>query len=311
MKRLQRFARSLPAAFLPAALLLTLTPAAHASLSVFACEPEWASLVQELGGDQVEVLSATTAFQDPHHIQARPSLIARMRKADLLICSGAELEIGWLPMLLRQSGNDRVQPGQPGYFMAADQVETLDKPQRLDRADGDVHPGGNPHIQTDPHNIATVAAALLPVMQQLDPEQSAFYQQRADDFSQRWQAAMSRWEQMAAPLRGTGVVVHHRSWSYLERWLGLEEIAALEPKPGVPPGPGHLAAVMKQLQAKPARFVIRAAYQDGRAADWLSQHADIPVLVLPFTVGGNDQAQDLFSLFDNTLAQLLDGLKHE
>lgn len=296
-----------------AALLLpglALALPAQAKLAVFACEPEWAALAQEMGGDQVAVFSATTAAQDPHHIQARPSLIAQVRKADLVLCTGSELEVGWLPMLLRQAGNGKVQPGSGGYFEAAAHVETMDKPTRLDRGDGDVHPGGNPHIQTDPYNIATVANALLPVLQQLDPASAAVYGQRTADFLNRWQAATARWEKAAAPLRGTGIVVHHRSWSYLERWLGLNEIAALEPKPGVPPAPGHLSEVLTQLKTTPARFVIRAGYQDGRPASWLSQQAGIPVVVMPFTVGGNAQAGDLFALFDNTINTLLSGLNH-
>ncbi|WP_430461717.1 metal ABC transporter substrate-binding protein [Thalassolituus sp. LLYu03] len=296
-----------------AALLLpavAMAVPAQAKLAVFACEPEWAALAQEMGGDQVTVFSATTAAQDPHHIQARPSLIAQVRKADLVFCTGSELEVGWLPMLLRQAGNERVQPGKPGYFEAAAQVETMDKPTRLDRADGDVHPGGNPHIQTDPRNITTVANALLPVLKQLDPASASLYDQRAADFLSRWQTAISRWETAAAPLKGTGIVVHHRSWSYLERWLGLNEIAALEPKPGVPPAPGHLSEVLTQLKSTPAEFVVRADYQDARPANWLSQQAGIPVLALPFTVGGNKEAGDLFALFDNTINTLLSGLNH-
>src|SRR5207247_1363010 len=163
------------------------------ALEVFACEPEWGALATELGGDKADVFVATTARQDPHQIQARPALIARLRSADLVVCTGAELEIGWLPVLLRQAANGRIQPGSPGYFEAAQHVRLLEVPTRLDRAEGDIHPAGNPHIQADPRNIAAVAAALAPRMQQLDPANAGTIAARAQNFAARWNAAMQRW----------------------------------------------------------------------------------------------------------------------
>jgi len=278
---------------------------AQAALNVFACEPEWGALVTELGGDAVKVYSATTAFQDPHRIEARPSLIAQMRRADLTVCTGAELEIGWLPLLLRQSGNAAVQPGQPGYFEAAHQVPLLEKPAALDRAQGDVHAAGNPHIQTDPRNIARVAQALGARLAEVDPDHAAAYRARLADFNARWNAAMTRWQAQAAPLRGMSIVVQHKAFPYLENWLGLKQVAVLEPKPGVEPSVGHLAEVAARLKTTPARAVVRAAYQSPRPAEWLAEHAGIPVVVLPFTVGGSDRAKDLFGLFDDSLEQLL------
>lgn len=278
---------------------------AHAALNVFACEPEWGALASELGGDAVRVYNATTAFQDPHRIEARPSLIAQMRRADLAVCTGAELEIGWLPLLLRQSGNAAVQPGQPGYFEAARQVTLLEKPTVLDRSQGDVHAAGNPHIQTDPRNIARVAQALGARLAEIDAAHAATYRARLQDFNIRWNAAMARWQAQAAPLRGMGIVVQHQAFPYLEDWLGLKQVAVLEPKPGVDPSVGHLAEVAARLKTVPARAVLRTAYQNPRPSDWLADHAGIPVVVLPFTVGGSDRAKDLFGLFDDTLDQLL------
>lgn len=288
------------------ALLCVAWPAfAHAALNVFACEPEWGALVTELGGDAVRVYSATTAFQDPHRIEARPSLIAQMRRAELAVCTGAELEIGWLPILLRQSGNAAVQPGQRGYFEAAREVVMLEKPGVLDRAQGDVHAAGNPHIQTDPRNIARVAHALAARLAEIDPGHAVVYRTRLADFNTRWNAAMARWQAQAAPLQGMGIVVQHQAFPYLEKWLGLKQVAVLEPKPGVEPSVGHLAEVAARLKVTPARAVLRAAYQSPRPAEWLSEHAGIPVIVLPFSVGGSDRARDLFGLFDDTLDQLL------
>ncbi|AAZ98491.1 zinc/manganese transport system substrate-binding protein [Thiobacillus denitrificans ATCC 25259] len=287
------------------ALALWLPVAAYASLNVFACEPEWAALAREIGGDDVKVYAATTATQDPHRIEARPSLIAQMRRADLAVCTGAELEIGWLPVLLRESGNARVQPGRPGYFEAARLVPLLDKPRRLDRAEGDVHALGNPHIHTDPRNILRVAESLTARMAELDPTKAAAYRARGQAFGTRWQAAIARWEARAATLKSVPVAVQHKSFSYLLAWLGLREVAILEPKPGVDPSVAHLARVAAQLETTPARMVLRTAYQSPRPAAWLADRAGIPALALPYTVGGNAQAKDLFALFDDTLDQLL------
>jgi zinc/manganese transport system substrate-binding protein len=288
------------------ALLFTAMPGlVHAALNVFACEPEWGALATELGGESVKVYTATTAFQDPHHIEARPSLIAQMRRADLAVCTGAELEIGWLPMLLRQSGNAAIQPGKPGYFEAARQVAMLDKPVALDRSQGDVHAAGNPHIQTDPRNIARVAQALSARLIEIDPDHATLYRTRLADFNTRWNAAMTRWQIQAAPLKGMNIVVQHQAFPYLENWLGLKQVAVLEPKPGVEPTLSHLAEVAAQLKTAPAKAVLRTAYQSARPAEWLASHAGVSVVVLPFTVGGSDRAQDLFGLFDDSLAQLL------
>ena len=284
--------------------VMVFRPAA-AEVKVFACEPEWAALAQELGGDQVSVYSATTAFQDPHHIQARPSLIAKLRRADLLVCTGSQLEIGWLPVLLRQAGNEKVQPGQPGNLAATEYVDMLEKPASVDRSQGDVHPGGNPHIQADPRNMAKVAKAVADRLAQLDGAHAAQYAARYQDFDNRWQAALTRWATQAAPLRGVKIVVHHKSWIYLLNWLGMEEVEALEPKPGVPPSASHLAEVLARLRTQPAKMIIRGAYEDGRADEWLAERAHIPAVALPFTVGGTDAAKDLFGLYDDTLAILL------
>ena len=290
-------------------LFLLASQGANAALNVFACEPEWGALAQELGGDKVTVFNATNALQDVHHIEAKPSLVAQLRKADLLLCTGSELEIGWLPVLLRQSANDKLQAGKPGNFEATHYVRMLEIPTRLDRADGDVHPGGNPHIQTDPRNISKVAEALALRLAEVDAANATFYQGRYKDFAQRWQAAIKRWEAQAAPLKGVSIVVQHKGFPYLEDWLGLKEVATLEPKPGVEPSSTHLAAVLAQLQRQPAKMVIRAAYNSDRPSQWLSERAKIPAVALPFSVGGTDNAKDLFSLFDDTIARLLEANK--
>ena len=274
-------------------------------LSIFACEPEWGALARELAGEQARIYVATTALQDPHRIEARPSLIARARSADLVVCAGAELEAGWLPLVLSQSGNARIQAAQPGYFEAASAAELREKPATLDRAMGDVHAAGNPHLHLDPRNVAKVAAALSQRMAGIDPERRKDYEARLQDFSTRWQQAVRRWEAQAAPLKGMPVIVQHRNFSYLVAWLGMREVAALEPKPGLPPGTAHLAEVLERHKRDPAKAVLRAAYDDPRPSEWLTGRAGLRAVVLPYTVGGSPAAKDLFGLYEETIALLI------
>ena len=278
---------------------------ALAALNIFACEPEWGALAKELGGDKASIYVATTALQDPHRIEARPSLIARARTADLVVCTGAELEIGWMPLVQTQSGNSRIQAGQPGYFEATRQLTLIEIPQQLDRSLGDIHAAGNPHVHLDPSNIARVAAALAERMVQLDPGETVQYRARAKAFLERWRQASTRWEKEGAPLKGLPIVVHHKNMSYLVRWLGMREVGTLEPKPGLPPTATHMSELLASLARDPAKAVVRAAYNEPRAAEWLSERAKIPAVTLPFTVGGSERAKDLFDLFDDTLSRLL------
>jgi len=289
------------------ALLLCLSPAAHA-LNIFACEPEWGSLLHELSPDKITIDVATNALQDVHVIEAKPSLIAKVRRADLVVCSGADLEIGWLPQLIRQAGNSKVASGA-GYFMAADQITTLEKVALLDRAAGDVHPQGNPHFQLDPYRVLAIAKALDARLVQLDAANAAVYQQKLADFTARWQTAIKAWEAKAAPLKGRKVVVHHGSWIYLTQWLGIEQIGALEPKPGVPPTSAHLATLIDVTKSQHTLAIIRAAYQDPKPADWLAERTGVPAITLAYTVGGDAQAKDLFGLYDSTIDKLLGAIK--
>ncbi len=288
-------------------LLLFVSLPTSAELNVFACEPEWASLVRELAGDKAKVFSATTAQQDPHRIQARPSLIAKMRRADLVVCTGADLEMGWLPILLRRATNQKVQPGRPGYFEAAQHVTLLDKPARIDRAEGDIHAAGDPHIHLNPHNITHVAKALTNTLGIIDPKNAVYYQQSRDDFLGRWEQAIANWEQQAQPLSNVRVVTQHKSWTYLLNWLAMQEVARLEPKPGIPPSTAQLGEVLQSLQYQSANAILVANYQNPNPAKWLQQRSGVPIIKLPYTIGGMDGVNNLFDLFDVTLAQLKTG----
>ena len=306
---MKRLISSIRPAALSLSLMALLSQPATAALKVLACEPEWGALVQELAGGNASVSSATTALQDAHHIEARPSLIARARNADLVVCTGSELEVGWLPLLLRQSGNERIQPGKPGYLETSQLVPRLEIPKVLDRSLGDIHPAGNPHIHLDPHNIAKVAQVLGDRLAQLDPANADAYRTRTTAFHARWRDAIRRWEAEAAPLRGLTMVVYHKNMAYLNAWLGLREVGSLEPKPGIPPTTAHLADLVARMQAEPAKVIVYMAYHNPQAAEFLSERTKIPAVMLPFTVGGSGRAKDLFGLFDDTLARLLAVLK--
>jgi len=287
-------------------MFLLLTPLlGHAELRIFGCEPGWAALAEEIGGDLVEAYSATTALQDPHYIQARPSLIAKVRKADIVICNGAQLEIGWLPALLQKANNRDVRPGSRGYMEASGFVVRLDATASADRAGGDIHPLGNPHVQTNPHNVAAVAKVLAERMAELDAENASTYKSRNADFLRRWQDAIVKWETRAAPLRGKRVITHHKSWVYLERWLGLEEVGNMEALPGLPPTATHLSQLTREFADGGADVIIRAPYQDDKPANWLAERTGITAVVLPLSIGGTEGATDLFSLYDDIIDRLL------
>lgn len=282
--------------------LLLLSNPLYAGLEVFACEPEWASLAKELGGEHVDIYTATTNQQDPHHIQARPSLVAKARQADLLVCTGAELEIGWLPLLLRKSGNPNIQEGQAGYFLATDYVALLDKPIALDRSMGDVHAAGNPHVHLDPVRVQIIANKLSEALARLDPANRSNYEKKLASFTENWQNMIQQWAERTQHLKGKPIVVHHKNWTYLQHWLGLNQAAVLEPKPGIPPTSSHLSSLVSGLKANPAQVIVYASYQDSKAANWLSKKTGIPTLELRFSPATDET---LVHWFDQLLNQLV------
>jgi zinc/manganese transport system substrate-binding protein len=255
------------------------------------------------------VYSATSAQQDAHYIQARPSLISKLHRADLLICSGAALEIGWLPVLLRKASNPRVQPGQTGHLDVSKIVPMLDVPSSVDRSQGDIHPYGNPHTQTDPHNVALVAAELSRRFEQLDPTAADFYRPRTAEFLSRWEKAIADWEKRGAALRGMQIIAHHATWAYMAHWLGIEVVGYLEDKPGIPPTAGHLADLLAGLAHQKVELIVRATYQPERPSEWLSERSGIPAVVIPHAVGATETAKNLFSMFDDMLDHLQEARK--
>lgn len=286
--------------------VLLLPAVAQAKVHVFACEPEWGALAEEIGRDLVEVHVATTAHQDVHHIRAKPSLLAAMRKAELVFCSGAALESGWLPILLKKAGGPDVQPETQGWLMASDYVEKLEVMEHADRSMGHVHPEGNPHVHLDPHHVALIAEALYERLYFLDPDHAEAYRAQLESFKTRWQALTAQWDAKAAPLKGRKVVVYHNVWAYLLEWLGMDVAVSLEPKPGIPPSASHLETVLKEVQGQDILAILVAPYENDTAAVWLAERTGLPVLKLPYTIGGSERAQDLPSLYDETIALLVE-----
>lgn len=285
-------------------LLLPAPVFASSQLDVLSCEPEWAALVNELAGELADIKSATTVRQDPHHITAKPSLIAAMRRAKLLVCSGADLEVGWLPTLLEKAGNGDVAPGSNGYLMIADVITLQEKPASVDRSQGDVHPQGNPHSHLDPRNIALAANTITARLLALDPTHAAQYKQKNALFIARWQQALAGWQTRANALKGMKLVSHHSDWVYLATWLQLDMIATLEPLPGVPPTPSHLQKLLALMRDQKVSAIVRTPFEPADASDWLSQKTGAPALILPYSVDKDSGVPDLFALFDKTLQAL-------
>jgi zinc/manganese transport system substrate-binding protein len=277
---------------------------------IFACEPEWEALAKILGGHYVQVFSATKGLQDPHQVQARPSLIRQIRHADIFICSGAELEAAWLPLLLRRASNSALEPNKMGYFFAADYVRLLGIPKILDRSQGDVHAAGNPHIHTDPKNMAIIAKVLVKRLKKIDPQHAQIYQKKGLHFLKEWKKAIKRWKKQAKPLKGKKILVQHAGWDYLIHFTQLKVMAIIEEKAGIPPSSRHLSTLVKRFsKRKDIQMIIHAAYQNKKASHWLSKRTGIQVVELPFTIGGNAKADNLFHLYDETFRLLIKGIR--
>ncbi|GJM10665.1 MAG: zinc ABC transporter substrate-binding protein [Lysobacteraceae bacterium] len=286
------------------ATVLSLVALPSLALDIFACEPEWAALSRELLGEQATIYTATTSLQDPHYVQARPSLIAQIRHADLLVCTGADLEVGWLPLLLRR-GSQNIQPGRPGHFLAANHVRKLEVPTTIDRSQGDIHPQGNPHVHLNPRNISRIARALATAIKQVDPSLSQAVDNNLNDFEQRWRSARDRWATQAESLAGLPVIAHHRSFSYLADWLNLNVVDTIETKPGIPPASSHLSELLSRFKTQPPALIIRTPYEDRKPSAWLSEKLGAPAIQLPYTT--DDDHPTLFALFDSIIGTLSTG----
>ncbi|WP_372966516.1 metal ABC transporter solute-binding protein, Zn/Mn family [Marinobacter sp.] len=276
---------------------------ARADFRVFACEPEWTVLAQQLMPD-AQLTTATSYLQDPHYIEARPSLISAVRTADLVVCTGASLEAGWLPTLLQRAANPGVQPGKPGLFYAADHARLHVPHDHVDRSMGDVHPEGNPHMHLAPDELPKVARALAERMGDLRPEAAADIMARYIKWRGQWNQMRANWQRQAAELQGHSVIIQHTNFSYLLRWLGVEATIDLEPKPGLPPSSSHLSKLLTEPGLASADVILIASHQNPKPAEWLAQRTRKPVIVVPGTVTNEPPTDTLAGLISTIINHL-------
>jgi zinc/manganese transport system substrate-binding protein len=293
---------------LAAALVAPGSPAA--ALNVVGTTEDLAALVREVGGEKVQVDALARGYQDPHFVEAKPSFILKLNKADLLVLVGRELEVGWLPALINQSRNAKVQPGSPGYLDASLHARILEIPQgQITRAMGDVHPSGNPHYWLDPGNGRHMAQDIRDRLSQLSPAEAAYFAARYADFDQRLAAAEARWDASMKPYRGLDVVTYHRSWANFVERFGLEVIGYVEPRPGIPPSPSHTLQLIQDMKAKGVKLLLVEPYFDLKTPESVARETGARVVVLLPSVGGAKGVDDYIKLFDEDVARLTAAIK--
>jgi ABC-type Zn uptake system ZnuABC Zn-binding protein ZnuA len=294
------------------AALSAILPAGHAAgkLNVMAATEDLAAIAREVGGDQVNVESIAKGYQDPHFVEPKPSFILKLQKADLLIVVGLDLEIGWLPPLITQSRNGKIQRSNPGYFDASSYCEILEKPQgQVSRAMGDVHPLGNPHYWLDPENGRRIAKALADKLSQMDPSAAAGFATRYADFDKRLAEAEKGWQVKMAPYKGKKVITYHRSWPNFCERFGLDVVDYVEPKPGIPPTPNHTLDVINVMKRENVKLILVEPYFDLRAPNKIAQDTGGQVLVLMPSVGGVKEITNYFQLFDYDINMLVNAFQ--
>lgn len=265
-----------------------------------------AALVSEVGGDRVTVTSIAKGYQDPHFVEAKPSFLLNLKRADLLVLVGLELEAGWLPPLITQCGNPKLQPAAPGYFDASRFAEVLEIPTgSVNRAMGDVHPMGNPHYWLDPQNGLRVATGLAQKLSELNPGDASYFQQRLEDFKRRMAEAKRRWDEQMKPYRGRKVVTYHRSWPNFVKRFGLQVLDYVEPRPGIPPSPAHVVALIALMKREHVKLILVEPYFDLKTPQSVAREIGGQVVVLLPSVGGNKDAGDYLKLFDHDVNMLV------
>ncbi|HTY62702.1 MAG TPA: metal ABC transporter substrate-binding protein [Acidobacteriota bacterium] len=280
-------------------------------LNVVTSTADMAALAQEVGGDKIDVESIAKGYQDPHFVEAKPSFLLKLHQADLLISVGLQLEIGWLPPLVTQSGNPRIQAGASGYLDASQFCEILDIPQgSLTRAEGDVHPLGNPHYWLDPDNGRRIANGIAKKLAELDPGDAAYFQQRFQDFDKRLSAAEQKWDEAMKPYRGQKVVTYHRSFPNFAKHFGLDVIGYVEPRPGIPPTPGHTIEIIQLIKRENCRVVLVEPYFDLKTPQSIGRETGAQVVVYLPSVGGEKQVATYFDLFDYDIGLLIKAFKN-
>jgi ABC-type Zn uptake system ZnuABC Zn-binding protein ZnuA len=293
-------------------LSVLLAPALATSgpLKVITATEDLASIAREVGGDRIKVESLSRGYQDPHFVEAKPSFVIKLNAADLLIAVGRELEIGWLPPLVQQARNAKIQPGAAGYLDASLNAKILEIPTgNLTRAMGDVHPQGNPHYWLDPENGRRVAKDIAKKLSELDPASASTFAEREAAFEKKLDEADKRWDAMMAPHKGLKIVTYHRSWPNFADRFGLDVIDYVEPKPGIPPSPGHTLELIKEMKAQKVKLILVEPYFDTKTPDSIAREVGGKVLMLPPSVGGEKGIDDYIALFDHDLKMLVDAIQ--
>ncbi len=281
------------------------TPASAKKLNVITSTTDMAALAQEVGGDKVTVEALARGYQDPHFVEAKPSFLLKLRNADLLISVGLQLEIGWLPPLITQSGNGRIQPGANGYLDASQFAQILDIPSGpVSRAMGDVHPLGNPHYWLDPDNGRRIAKGIANKFAEMDPADQAYFQQRFQDFDRRLGEAEKRWESQMAAFKGRKIVTYHNSWPNFAHHFGLNVVGYVEPRPGIPPTPQHTIELINMMKRENVKILLMEPYFDSKTPNSIGSATGAKVLTMMPSVGGEKDITDYFKLFDYDIALL-------
>jgi zinc/manganese transport system substrate-binding protein len=282
----------------------------EATVNVVTSTEDLGSLTREVGGDKVKVEALGKGYQDPHFVEAKPSFILKLNKADLLVVVGRELEIGWLPPLIDQSRNARIRPGADYYLDASLTARILEIPTgQITRAMGDVHPLGNPHYWLDPDNGRRIAQAIQGKLAQISPADAPYFSERYADFDKRLSEAEKRWDAMVAPYRGLKIVTYHRSWPNFAERFGFEVVGYVEPRPGIPPSPSHTLELIQEVKRLGVKILLVEPYFDLKTPQSIGRETGAKVLVMTPSVGGVPEVTDYIRLFDYDLNLLLSAIK--
>lgn len=281
----------------------------HAKLNIVAATPDLGALASEIGKDRVNVTNIAKPTEDPHFVDAKPSFIVKLNKADMLIDGGLQLEIGWLPPLVVGARNQKILAGKKGYLIASEGVPIIEVPTSADRAMGDVHPLGNPHFMLDPINGKIVAAHICDRLCQIDAANCAYYKDNLKDFTKRLDKKFSEWQKALEPFRGTKIVTYHKTFPYFANRFNLNVVGSLEPKPGIPPSPTHINSLIPMMKNEGAKLILIEPFRERKTPEFAASQTGAKIVVFPIMVGGQKETDDYLSLFDYTINQIVSALK--
>ena len=295
--------------FLSLLFMLGWATAAHAKLNIVASTPDVGSIAKEIGKDKIEVMSIAKPTEDPHFVDAKPSFIVKLNKADMLIDGGLHLEIGWLPNLVVGARNKKILAGENGYLVASAGVPIMEVPTSADRAMGDVHPMGNPHFMLDPANGKIVATHICDRLCQIDASNCAYYEDNLKGFLKRLDQKLSEWQKTLEPFRGTKIVTYHKTFSYFANRFNLNVAGTLEPKPGIPPSPTHINSLIPMMKNEGVKLILIEPFRERKTPEFAASQTGAKIVVFPIMVGGQKEVEDYLSIFDYTINQIVSALK--